>query len=224
MSLDPLLLDVLACPVDKGPLLWFEDEDVLYNPRLKKSYAVVDGVPVLLADEAVDVGDAEHERLIAKAEREKVRATGRPRVPRGDRRAVPRHARDVGGRRRPARAADRRTRDGARAPSGATPCLPARRCVPWPPSARARRRRPARRPPPWRHRTCACRSGSGDGATVPAFVDERTLVVRGVVRGGHRRRRARRRRPWPAGHGWWPSGATARWPPWPPTLGCRGAR
>ena len=48
MSLDPLLLDVLACPVDKGPLLWFEDEDVLYNPRLHKSYAVVDGVPVLL--------------------------------------------------------------------------------------------------------------------------------------------------------------------------------
>jgi hypothetical protein len=49
---------------------------VLYNPRLKKSYAVVDGVPVLLADEAVDVGDAEHERLMAKAERDKVRATG----------------------------------------------------------------------------------------------------------------------------------------------------
>ena len=36
MSLDPLLLDVLACPVDKGPLLWFEDEDVLYNPRLQQ--------------------------------------------------------------------------------------------------------------------------------------------------------------------------------------------
>ena len=76
MSLDPLLLDVLACPVDKGPLLWFEDEDVLYNPRLHKSYAVVDGVPVLLVDEAVDVGDAEHERLMAKAEKDKVRATG----------------------------------------------------------------------------------------------------------------------------------------------------
>ena len=60
MSLDPLLLDVLACPVDKGPLLWFADEDVLYNPRLQKSYAVVDGVPVLLVDEAVTVGDAEH--------------------------------------------------------------------------------------------------------------------------------------------------------------------
>ncbi|MGO9855439.1 MAG: Trm112 family protein [Acidimicrobiales bacterium] len=76
MGLDPLLLDVLACPVDKGPLLWFEEEDVLYNPRLKKSYAVVDGVPVLLVDEAVDVGDAEHERLMAKAEKDGVRATG----------------------------------------------------------------------------------------------------------------------------------------------------
>ena len=76
MSLDPLLLDVLACPVDKGPLLWFEDEDVLYNPRLKKSYAVVDGVPVLLVDEGADVGDAEHDRLMAKAEKHGVRATG----------------------------------------------------------------------------------------------------------------------------------------------------
>ena len=76
MSLDPLLLDVLACPIDKGPLLWFADEDVLYNPRLHKSYAVVDDVPVLLVDEAADVGDAEHERLRAKAERDGVRATG----------------------------------------------------------------------------------------------------------------------------------------------------
>ena len=76
MSLDPLLLDILACPIDKGPLLWFEDEDVLYNPRLRKSYAVKDGVPVLLVDEAADVGDAEHERLSAKAERDNVRTTG----------------------------------------------------------------------------------------------------------------------------------------------------
>ena len=76
MSLDPLLLELVACPVDKGPLLWFEDEDVLYNPRLKKSYAVVDDVPVLLVDEAADVGEAEHERLMAKAEKDGVRATG----------------------------------------------------------------------------------------------------------------------------------------------------
>ena len=76
MSLDPLLLDVLACPVDKGPLLWFEDEGILYNPRLRKSYPVTDGVPVLLVEEGVEVGETEHDRLSAKAEKDGVRATG----------------------------------------------------------------------------------------------------------------------------------------------------
>jgi uncharacterized protein YbaR (Trm112 family) len=76
MALDPLLLEVLACPVDKGPLLWFADESVLYNPRLHKRYRVDDGVPVMLVDEADDVDDAEHDRLHAKADREGVRATG----------------------------------------------------------------------------------------------------------------------------------------------------
>ncbi|MGH9087703.1 MAG: Trm112 family protein [Acidimicrobiales bacterium] len=76
MPLDQLLIDVLACPVDKGPLLWFADEDVLYNPRLRKAYAVRDGVPVLLVDEATNVGDAEHERLTAKAAAGAVAQTG----------------------------------------------------------------------------------------------------------------------------------------------------
>jgi len=76
MPLDPLLVDVLACPVDKGPLLWFADEDVLYNPRLHKAYVVRDGIPVLLVDEATDVGDAEHQRLTAKAAAGGVPETG----------------------------------------------------------------------------------------------------------------------------------------------------
>ncbi len=67
MPLDPLLIEVLACPVDKEPLWWFEDEEILYNPRLRRSYAVRDGIPVLLVDEATTVGDAEHERLTKKA-------------------------------------------------------------------------------------------------------------------------------------------------------------
>ena len=37
MALDPQLLEILACPEDKGPLLYFEDEDALYNPRLKRA-------------------------------------------------------------------------------------------------------------------------------------------------------------------------------------------
>ena len=82
MTLDPLLLDVLACPVDKGPLWWFEDEDFLYNARLHRGYRVRDGVPVMLVDESVETDDAEHERLVAKAAAEGVPETGHG--PRGD--------------------------------------------------------------------------------------------------------------------------------------------
>ena len=45
MALDPQLLEILACPEDKGPLLYFEDEDSLYNPRLKRRYAINDDIP-----------------------------------------------------------------------------------------------------------------------------------------------------------------------------------
>lgn len=75
MPLDPLLIQVLACPEDKGPLLYFADEDLLYNPRLHRSYAVRDDIPVMLIDEASPVDDTEHARLMAKAEAEDVPTT-----------------------------------------------------------------------------------------------------------------------------------------------------
>ena len=78
MALDPLLLEVLACPEDKGPLLYFEDEDLLYNPRLHRGYPVRDGIPVMLVDEATAVDEAEHARLMAKAESGHVASTLHP--------------------------------------------------------------------------------------------------------------------------------------------------
>jgi len=67
MALDPQLLEILACPEDKGPLLYFADENSLYNPRLRRRYRIDDGIPVMLVDEAEAVDEAEHERLEAKA-------------------------------------------------------------------------------------------------------------------------------------------------------------
>lgn len=68
MALDSLLLQVLACPEDKGPLLYFEDEQRLYNPRLKRSYSIIDGIPNMLIDEATTVDEEEHKRLMGKAD------------------------------------------------------------------------------------------------------------------------------------------------------------
>lgn len=67
-QLDPRLLEILACPEDKGPLWYFPGEGVLYNPRLRRSYEVRDGIPVLLIDEATAVSSDEHDRLMALAE------------------------------------------------------------------------------------------------------------------------------------------------------------
>jgi len=78
VALDPMLLEILACPDDKGPLLYFEDEDALYNPRLHRRYAVRDGIPIMLIEEAETVTDAEHERLVAKAAADGVRPTFEP--------------------------------------------------------------------------------------------------------------------------------------------------
>ena len=75
MALDPQLLEILACPDDKGPLLYFADEDSLYNPRLKRRYSIRDNIPIMLIDEAETVDDTEHDRLVAKAAADGVEPT-----------------------------------------------------------------------------------------------------------------------------------------------------
>ncbi|OBG79372.1 protein YcaR in KDO2-Lipid A biosynthesis cluster [Mycobacterium sp. E1715] len=62
---DDSLLSILVCPADRGPLLLVDDE-LLYNPRLRRAYRIEDGIPVLLVDEARDVDDDEHARLMAR--------------------------------------------------------------------------------------------------------------------------------------------------------------
>jgi uncharacterized protein YbaR (Trm112 family) len=67
MALNPKLLEILACPKDKGPLLYFADEESLYNPRLRLRYRITDDIPIMLVDEAETLDGPEHERLLAKA-------------------------------------------------------------------------------------------------------------------------------------------------------------
>lgn len=62
--LDPKLLSILVCPADRGPLLLIDD--CLYNPRLRKSYPIEDGIPVLLVDHARELDAEQHERLMAR--------------------------------------------------------------------------------------------------------------------------------------------------------------
>jgi uncharacterized protein len=68
---DDSLLSILVCPADRGPLVLVDLDDeaggqLLYNPRLRRAYRIEDGIPVLLIDEARDVDDDEHARLMAR--------------------------------------------------------------------------------------------------------------------------------------------------------------
>jgi uncharacterized protein YbaR (Trm112 family) len=63
MAIDAALLAILACPEDKGPLFYVQDESFLYNPRLRRKYAVTNDIAVMLVEESVQVDEAEHTRV-----------------------------------------------------------------------------------------------------------------------------------------------------------------
>lgn len=76
MKPDDPLLQILACPLDKGPLHLVvpdgPDDDAqaaaeaLYNPRLRRRYPIVDGIPQLLPASGEQVSDDEHEDLLQR--------------------------------------------------------------------------------------------------------------------------------------------------------------
>ncbi len=63
MALDSLLIELLVDPEDKQPLWYVPKKDALYNPRLRRRYEIREGIPIMLIDEAIPVGDEEHASL-----------------------------------------------------------------------------------------------------------------------------------------------------------------
>ena len=72
MALEDALLAILVCPIDKRGLLYFADDAVLYNPRLRRLYRIENGIPLMLPRQAVPVPDEEHNRLLKCARRGEV--------------------------------------------------------------------------------------------------------------------------------------------------------
>ena len=52
MTLSPQLLEILVCPKCKGPLEYREQSATLVCHRDKLQYAIRDGIPIMLIDEA----------------------------------------------------------------------------------------------------------------------------------------------------------------------------
>lgn len=63
MKMDKKLLDLLVCPVTKGPLIYNKESRELISKSARLAYPIRDEIPVMLEDEARELTDEEIERL-----------------------------------------------------------------------------------------------------------------------------------------------------------------
>jgi uncharacterized protein len=56
-AVDPKLLEILVCPLTKGPLRYDQDRQELVSDRAGLAYPIRDGIPIMLADEARRLDD-----------------------------------------------------------------------------------------------------------------------------------------------------------------------
>jgi hypothetical protein len=52
VDVDPKLLEILVCPLTKGPLEYDREKQELISQQAKLAYPIRDGIPVMLVDEA----------------------------------------------------------------------------------------------------------------------------------------------------------------------------
>ena len=59
--MDAKLLEILVCPVTKGPLVYDKERQELVSKSARLAYPIRDGIPVMLEDEARRLEPAEFE-------------------------------------------------------------------------------------------------------------------------------------------------------------------
>jgi uncharacterized protein YbaR (Trm112 family) len=60
--MDSKLLELLVCPVTKGPLIFSKNKDELISRSARLAYPVREGIPILIEAEARTLKDEEFER------------------------------------------------------------------------------------------------------------------------------------------------------------------
>ena len=58
-DIDPRLLEILVCPVSRGPLVYDRERQELVSAAARLAYPIRDGIPILLADEARELAETE---------------------------------------------------------------------------------------------------------------------------------------------------------------------
>ncbi|MAI49200.1 MAG: hypothetical protein CMM16_01375 [Rhodospirillaceae bacterium] len=58
MEIHPKLLDILVCPLTKGPLIYDRNAQELVSDQAQLAYPIRDGIPIMLVDEARPIDPA----------------------------------------------------------------------------------------------------------------------------------------------------------------------
>ena len=61
-DIDPKLLEILVCPLTKGPLRYDRAAQELISEEAGLAYPIRDGIPIMLVDEARPLRDDEKDR------------------------------------------------------------------------------------------------------------------------------------------------------------------
>ena len=66
-EIDRKLLEILVCPLTKGPLTYDRARQELLSPQAGLAYPIRDGIPIMLVEEARSLDDEEKAALAGKS-------------------------------------------------------------------------------------------------------------------------------------------------------------
>ncbi|MEX1035059.1 MAG: Trm112 family protein [Sneathiella sp.] len=59
LAVDPKLLEILVCPLTKGPLIFDRENNELVSKAAGLAYPIRNGIPIMLMDEAREIDEAQ---------------------------------------------------------------------------------------------------------------------------------------------------------------------
>ena len=65
-AIDKKLLEILACPLSKAPLVLDGDRLVSTDAETRRAYRIEDGIPIMLVEEGVELSAEEHVEILKR--------------------------------------------------------------------------------------------------------------------------------------------------------------
>ena len=68
-TLDPEFLKILVCPLSRAPLVQDGDSLVSTDPKTRRRYKIVEGIPDLLIDDSEELSEAKWKAIMERSQK-----------------------------------------------------------------------------------------------------------------------------------------------------------